>query len=67
MRDNYSLWEEHDYEQEIWLQSRPICEHCKEHIQDEDAIEIDGCLICEDCIGEYMKKHYGVKTENYTR
>lgn len=65
MKDNYDLWVEHDAEQEKWLRSRPKCEWCKEHIQDEKAIEIDGCIIHEDCIEEYMKKHYGVKTEDY--
>lgn len=67
MKDNYDLWVEHDLEQEKWLRSRPKCEWCKEHIQDENAIEIDEDIVHEDCIEEYMKKHYGVKTENYVR
>jgi hypothetical protein len=35
MRDNYDLWEQHDYEQEKALEQYPICEHCGERITDE--------------------------------
>lgn len=65
--DNYSLWEERDNEQEKWLRSRPKCDYCKEHIQDEHAFEIDGYLICEECIEEYMKKHYRVNIEDHVK
>ena len=34
----YDLWEAEDNRKEKWLQSRPICCICKEHIQEEMAI-----------------------------
>lgn len=63
--DAYEQWEKHDAEQERWLQSRPVCCECGEHIQDEDLFDIDGDLVCEDCLTDYMKKHYQQKTEKY--
>ena len=58
-------FEKHDAEQERWLQSRPVCSECGEHIQDEDLFDIDGDLVCEECLSDYMKKHYQQKTEKY--
>ena len=51
-------FEKHDAEQERWLQSRPVCSECGEHIQDEELFDIDGDLVCEECLTDYMKKHY---------
>jgi len=42
-----------DAENEEWLQKRPICSWCEEHIQDEYAYEIDNKLICPKCIKEF--------------
>lgn len=67
MKDNYSLWEEHDYEQGRWLRSRPKCDWCKEHIQDDELYDFGGEIICEECIDEYLDKNYKVKTEKYVR
>lgn len=40
----------HMDEQEKQLAERPICEECGEHIQDDDCFEINGCLICPECL-----------------
>ena len=62
--DAYEAWERHDAEQEKWLQSRPVCSECGEHIQDEHLFDIDGDLVCEECLSDYMKK-YKQPTERY--
>lgn len=51
-----------DAECEDRLERRPICECCKEHIQDDGAYETDDGLICEECmdgkISEWKNDHY---------
>ena len=39
--DNYQRWLHYERDKENWLKSRPICSCCGEHIQDEEAYEID--------------------------
>ena len=63
--DPISDFERHDAQQERWLQSRPVCEVCGEHIQDERLYDIDGDLVCEECLKEYMDEHYRQSTEKY--
>ncbi len=46
----------HDEEQNKWLESRPVCMDCAEHIQDETAYYINGEWICEDCMDSYRKE-----------
>ena len=65
MMEAYDLWEMQDREKEKWLQSRPKCDVCDEHIQDEYLYEIDGYLVCENCLEEYMKKNFRELTEAY--
>lgn len=60
----YDLWEAHDREQYKWEQSRPVCDVCGEHIQDEYLFEIDGNYVCEECLVDYMKEHYQKATED---
>ena len=33
-----------------WLKSRPICCKCGEHIQEAVAYNVDGDIICPDCM-----------------
>lgn len=54
--DNYDLFEQHEAEQERWLAKLPICSECGEPIQDEDCYEINGELICPDCLKENHRK-----------
>ena len=39
----------------------PVCEDCKQPIHDEDYYEIDGEILCEEC----MKSRYRRSTEEY--
>lgn len=48
--DNYDRWQEHDNEQEAWLQRRPVCVCCGEHIQEESAVQIQGDFYCDNCL-----------------
>ena len=50
-----------DAEQTAWLAKRPVCYECGEHIQDEDCCELNGELICTDCLEANHKK----RTEDY--
>lgn len=56
MDDNYSLWERHEREQERWLAKLPVCDYCEQHIQDDHYYEIDGEIICPDCLESYFRK-----------
>ena len=56
MIDNYSLWKNHDAEQEEALSKLPICRICGEHIQQDTAICIDGKWYCDHCLNEYFRK-----------
>ena len=60
MEDNYSMWQHKEAEAERWLQKRPECVDCGEHIQDEDAYYINGEWICKDCMSAYL-----VSVEDY--
>ncbi len=53
--DNYDAWEVHEREQQQWLESRPVCADCGEHIQNEFAFHINGDWICEECMDSYRQ------------
>lgn len=56
INDNYDLWEQHNAELERSLDRRPVCIECEEHIQDEYCYQINGEIICEDCLKAYYRK-----------
>ena len=63
-----NTWAEQEFdrrerEQEEWLNSRPVCDMCGDHIQDEGYYAIDGYNICEDCWEDYSKKHFWKEIE----
>lgn len=43
-------------EQEEELERLPVCEYCCKHIQDDYFYEINGEVICEDCLKECFRK-----------
>lgn len=61
--DNYDAYKQHEAERESWLSKRPICECCGEPIQDDYLYEINGDILCEEC----MKGEYRKWTENYEK
>ena len=42
----------HDMAAEAWLNTRPICQMCGEHIQEDKAVLIRGTYICLNCIDD---------------
>ena len=46
----------HDRQQEEALNKRPVCCYCGEPIQDDFCYEINGDLICEDCLDMHFRK-----------
>lgn len=52
MKDNYDFWLEHDYEEQEWLDSLPVCDECGQTIQDDHCYNINGNYICEECLNE---------------
>ena len=47
--------EQKEQEDERWLESRPICDECGEHIQGNYKYVIDGKTYCEDCINDFAE------------
>lgn len=54
--DPISDFERHDSEQQSLLDKLPECSYCGEKIQDEFCYEINGELICDDCMDEHHRK-----------
>jgi formylmethanofuran dehydrogenase subunit E len=54
--DNYDLWKRHDAEQQAKLEELPLCDYCKEHIQDDYYYLIYDELICEECLNDNFRK-----------
>jgi formylmethanofuran dehydrogenase subunit E len=42
-------------EQEKWLEARPVCDVCGEHIQEESYFNINGVKICQCCIDCFVE------------
>ncbi len=56
MPDNYSQWEWHERGLEQRLKHRPVCEYCDNPVQDDHYYDIDGTLVCQDCLDAYFRK-----------
>lgn len=54
--DPLSDFDRYDRQQEELLNSLPVCDCCGEPIQDEYCYEINGDLICEDCLDMHFRK-----------
>lgn len=52
MPDNYSQWEANEAKAETWLKSRPVCDRCKQRIQDERLFALFGDLYHTECAEE---------------
>ena len=55
MLDNYDLWKKHDAEQEKILEELPVCEICKEPIQQEKAVYYNDQWCCRECEPEFWE------------
>jgi formylmethanofuran dehydrogenase subunit E len=54
--DNYDQWESHERDQEQWFQNRLVCEDCHKPIQDDFHFEVEGDILCEDCMNHRYRK-----------
>ena len=50
---DFDAW---DADQNKWLERRPVCADCENHIQDETAFYINGEWICRDCMSAYEQE-----------
>jgi formylmethanofuran dehydrogenase subunit E len=50
-----------DLEQAMREERLPVCDKCKERIHDDDYYDVEGEILCEDC----MKEKYRRSTEDY--
>lgn len=50
--DSYELWKEKNQSQESWLERRPKCICCGEHIQEDSAVQIRGVYYCDKCLDD---------------
>lgn len=46
-----------DAEEAEWIDSLPHCEECGEPIQDDYYYNLDGEILCEDCLNKRYKKN----------
>lgn len=60
--DIESLLTRYEEERDRELRKLPVCSECDEYIQDEYCYEINGELICPDCIERNHRKF----TKDYT-
>ena len=58
--DPTDAFERHDREQQRWLERRPKCDICGEHIQDEYCYMIGGETVCPEC----LENDYRVEIED---
>lgn len=59
--DNTDLFNRYDAERQRELDRLPDCGYCDEPIQSEECYEINGELVCPDCLDDNHKK----RTEDY--
>lgn len=59
--DVYDQWEARERALEAELKMLPVCSHCQEHIQADQYYDIDGVILCPDCLAD----HYTKWTEDY--
>lgn len=53
--DNYDLWKRHEEEKERQLAQLPVCSQCDAPIQSDFCYQINGEVICEDCMEQFKK------------
>lgn len=63
MPDNYSMWEAYDRAHEKARERLPVCDRCRERIDEDYYFDIGGEILCEDCLIEKYRKN----TEDYIR
>lgn len=58
--------DQRDRDEAKWLESRPVCSVCGEHIQEDECYKVDGELICKDCMDDMrVQTEYYVEDRKY--
>ena len=55
IRDALDEFNEHEAENEKWLNSLPTCCECGEPIQQDTAVEIEGDWYCDSCLKAHRR------------
>lgn len=50
------MWKQREAELEKWLNDRPECCYCQEHIQDDHYYEINDEVVCFECLEAHFRK-----------
>lgn len=56
--DAVDFFNAYDRQQQKKLDRLPVCEYCREPIQDDFYYEIDGEILCHDCLDEVYRKEF---------
>ena len=54
--DPVADFERYDAKREDWRLSRPLCDYCDNHIQEDHYFDINGDIVCPDCLDNYFRK-----------
>ena len=54
--DNYYLFAMHNEMKEARLRRMPVCCECKDHIQQENAVRINGDWYCDNCLEDMREE-----------
>lgn len=54
--DNLDLYDRHEAEQERKLAKLPDCDYCGEPITDDHYYDLDGDIVCQECLDSNFKK-----------
>jgi len=55
--DYLDLYKRYEEDQERRLKHRPVCCICDEHVQDDFYYEINGEVVCRNCLEDHCKKY----------
>lgn len=54
--DNYDMFSSHQAEMDSKEEKLPICDYCGKRINDDYVYDIDGDIVCEDCLRKHHRK-----------
>ena len=54
--DNLDLYAAHEKEQQRRLEKLPVCEYCGETITDDHYYDLDGDIVCQECLDHNFRK-----------
>ena len=54
--DPLADFDRYEAEQQRRLERYPKCDYCDSHITDEFYYDLDGDIVCEDCLDRHFKK-----------